>query len=303
MINRDLDHHTAYRRRRYYAHLTDDQLCERYAGLLDNALVFDRDGPPVIVRTATRRSRALVWTQEELRLRCLGQRACALEEHELSRPRPRMLAACRLLAGITPLRRGSQIVKFGRRTHIQAMIEQGRFRISPATTYDDPSLNRAIRDDERRAELFMPNGTTMHVKIDDTYHEVPRLTAPLRYNVRCENFYVFCAATVLDARCFDDFDADAIMIVRDLQTFSSRLIPAFGEAAGVTKYRCGSVLYLDPLHAGYEIKEVEITKHVRYSYQHEWRILWAADDPIPDDAMPLTIDIGTLADCCEAHYL
>ena len=43
---------------------------------------------------------------------------------------------------------GSYLLKFGHKQHITDMIEKGVLRISPAESYDDPSLNPAIADRE-----------------------------------------------------------------------------------------------------------------------------------------------------------
>jgi hypothetical protein len=43
---------------------------------------------------------------------------------------------------------GEYILKYSQAKYLTETIEKGIIRISPASTYDDPSLNYAIRDDE-----------------------------------------------------------------------------------------------------------------------------------------------------------
>jgi hypothetical protein len=183
------------------------------------------------------------------------------------------------------------------------MLAKGRFRISPAVSYSDPSLNTALRDDELVTQVYAPKGTRLSVKIEDAYHELSGIVGPIAFNNRCENFYVFCASGKFDPRLFDDFEADACLLVRDIQQFGLRLIHGFGAAAHMTDVAAGSVHYFDPLHPGEMKHLVEMTKNFHYEYQNEWRIAWTGERPLPKDAAPILVEIGPLANCCEAYYL
>ncbi len=111
------------------------------------------------------------------------------------------------------------------------------------------------------------------------------------------------AAGSFDPRLFDDFEADACLLVRDLNNFGLRLLRAFAALAGMTKCAHGSVHYEDPLHPVGPHHLVEMTKHFRYEYQREWRMVWRAEEPLPKTAAPLFVEIGPLTDGCEAFYL
>ena len=293
-----------YRDRRAYSHLTDDQLCTRYAALLGNAMAFDDSGRAFIARPCVPYwSKRLAWTEEEFRLRAAPTLLFAIQERELERPRPRVIAARRLWSHIEQPPLGSYIVKFGTRTHVDEMLSKGRFRISPASSYSDPSLNRAIRDDELSAQIMFPAGTRLAVQIDGEYKEIPNIIGPLCHSRHCEDFYVFCAAGSFDPRLFDDFEADACLLARDLNRFGLPLVREFAAVAGMTKVVHGSVHYEDPLHPVEENHLVEMTKHFQYEYQREWRIVWKAEEPLSLTAAPILVEIGSLADSCAAYYL
>jgi hypothetical protein len=294
-----------YLNRRDYAHLTEDQLCIRYTSLLENMVQFDDFGSPFLARTELPYwAKRLCWTEEEFGFRSLTERAAELRQGELSRTRPHLIAARNLWSSVVePPEVGSYIVKFGQRQHVQEMLSRGRFRVAPATWYSDSSLNPAIRDDELTSQVFSPRGTRLSAKIEGKYEEISGIVGPLRLNRRSENFYVFCAAGGFDPRLFDDFQADACLVIRDLRQFGLALIRGFAAATGMTEVAQGSVHYLDPLHSGDVVHLVEMTKDFRYEYQKEWRISWRSEQPLPKDAAPVFVEIGQLFDCCEAYFL
>jgi hypothetical protein len=89
----------------------------------------------------------------------------------------------------------------------------------------------------------------------------------------------------------------------DLNSFGLALLREFAAVAGMTKVVHGSVHYEDPLHPVAENHLVEMTKHFRYAYQREWRMVWNSEEPLSLTATPILVEIGSLADSCSAHYL
>src|SRR6266702_3857429 len=125
-----------YRSRKAYSHLTEEQLCVRYAALLENAVDFDDSGAPFIARSSNPYwSKRLCWTEEEFRARSLVERSIELRHIELARPRPHVLAARELWSTVKQPEFGSYILKFSQRAHVEAMLAKGRFRISPSASY------------------------------------------------------------------------------------------------------------------------------------------------------------------------
>jgi hypothetical protein len=304
LIQAEADWRKEYRSRRPYAHLTEEQLCERYGSLLENVVEFDDYGRAFIARSSLPYwTKRLCWTEEEFRSRSLEERTGELQQRELARERPQIVAARRLWSRVKPIEFGSSIVKFGRRLHVQDMFEKGRFRIAPAASYNDPSLNVALRDDELGAQVFFPAGTQLRMELDGEYRDIPGIAGAIRFDRRCDNFYLFSAADRFDPRLFDEFLADACLVVRDVQQFGPALVRGFAAVSGVTRFVSGSVHYLDPLHPDDAGHLVDMTKNFRYEYQHEWRVAWRTAQPLPEGAVPVFVEIGPLGNCCEAFYL
>jgi hypothetical protein len=58
------------------------------------------------------------------------------------------------------------IIKYGRREHMTDLVERGRLRLTPASNYDDPSLNPAIRDAELEFSIHFPPGTRLKIEME-----------------------------------------------------------------------------------------------------------------------------------------
>ncbi len=292
-----------YRNRKAYSHLSDEQLRLRYAALLENTVAFDQSGTAFIDRpTAPYWTKRLVWAEEEFRQRRAWDAVVSLQTRELERPRPLLAAARRLWSTIEQPAHGPYIVKFGKAAHIEQMYSKGCFRISSASSYAE-SQNAAIRDQELASNVVLPPRMKLTMEIDGTQQEIPNLIRPICLTRQCKNFYVFCASSTFRPRLFDDFDADACLLVRDLSRFTIRLWREMATRSRQTDGLMGPVHYEDPLHPIGAGRSVEMTKDFRYEYQSEWRMTWSAEVPLSPDAEPVTIEIGSLRESCEAYYL
>ena len=88
--------------------------------------------------------------------------------------------------------RDGQIYKFGKSKHLEEMMKHGVIRISPASYYSDPPLNKAIKDDElsfvryaRHDALTINNQSGKTIQ---TYGGVKfELTSKTNYFVHCSH--------------------------------------------------------------------------------------------------------------------
>ena len=134
-----------YAKSRYLEFLSTEDLQKRYVDLLDNVLLFTSDGRPHLgglgADTGWTRRIADVWA--EVDLRSLGAAWLkAVEQAVLDRPYPSVKRAIDAWGDrrFTPER---AIIKYGRRAHMIDFLERGSMRLTPASSYGDPSLNPA----------------------------------------------------------------------------------------------------------------------------------------------------------------
>ena len=193
-------------------------------------------------------------------------------------------------------------VKFGRRVHIRSAFERGSLKVTLASSYNDPSLNPAQRDDELQHFSRTPNKQILFgvVGLDEHGQEVDIPCEPLEYleGVRSNDFYVWCCSAAYDARIFSDFkDYDAALIVRDQQAFSERLEGAVKEKLGNISMQAGRVAYYDPYDINPAFLKPIFVKNFQYMYQNEQRFAWEVGVGYNEEN--LFVELGPLSDICE----
>jgi hypothetical protein len=188
---------------------------------------------------------------------------------------PKAKAAARTVRD-RALEPGIRLFKYGRLEHLRAMVERGELRISPASSYNDPSLNHAMQDDELTFVLH-PDFSRLTMTVYDQHSEEPKRTIrPIDGKITkrsTTNFYVYCLAETLAPRLFVDFEADACLIIHNPTVFIDRLCSALQDRLPGWRVGVVPVQYVDPLLAAIDAVSVLTCKHLRFSYQHEKRIV------------------------------
>lgn len=149
--------------------------------------------------------------------------------------------------------------KFGNRDHIRASFERGTFRISPASSYDDPSLNGAQADKELEHLTVTPNERLLFklYGTDPDGNDVELDAKPIelfRY-MNVPDFYVWCCGHGCDLRLLHDFQADALLLVKDVAAFTKRMLKAVEKAKPGSVAIHRPVAYYDP----YTVQRSQLT--------------------------------------------
>jgi hypothetical protein len=197
---------------------------------------------------------------------------------------------------------GTYLVKLGKEKHIRDALEKGAIRINPASIYEDPSLNQAIRDTELELEV---HAHPSDVKMEVYNGSSGALKAPIQpfgnviYTLRSRtNYYVYCMSAVYDYRLFDDFGYDSCLIINNPREFIKRLIAEFKKVLPDWNGFAVPVTYYDPFNTTVDELNVFFCKHFRFAYQKEVRIMWLPPTPMTS-LNPIDLQVGSLKDCCE----
>ena len=295
-----------YERNRYLRNAPDELLDARNEGISTNLWSTDNDGNVTQPRRPEVRNGLLKLAYHVI-----------LEKLERGLPTPSMLDEKVLRdAGVgpyvppkltSPFTGGpSGFAKYGNRDHIRSSFERGTFRIAAASSYLDPSLNPAQADHELEHAVVTPNE---HILMrlygtDDAGKEIEIPYTPLqlfRY-MQVADFYVWCCGFSYDARMFHDFEAEALLMIRDMDAFTARIIAAVKAAKPALASRHGPCVYYDP----YTVKREQLTpmysKNLRYLYQNEYRFIWTAP-PGMTDVSAFFVELGPLTDIAEFYEL
>ena len=196
--------------------------------------------------------------------------------------------------------------KYGKRDHIRASFERGEFRLAAASSYLDPSLNAAQADQELEHAVVTPNEQLlMKLSGQDAFGnevELPHTPHELFRYVQVPNFYVWCCGLSYDARMFHDFQAEAVVVIRDKTAFTARFISAVQAGMPALAPQHGPCAYYDP----YTVRREQLTpmysKNLRYLYQNEYRFIWTVP-PGTTDLPTSFVELGPLTDIAEFYEL
>lgn len=269
-----------YRARRYMQHLTDQELEQRAKDIFLNQLVLTEEnkiGLHPIKQEGEYWGTVCIHLLEEFNIRYVpypaGFKRGFIKDVRVPDPRLDIASnACNVVKR-QKLEPNKYLFKYGKLQWLEETHKKGIIRISPATSYSDPSLNPAIQDDELRF-IIQLNSSEFNLEVFDSKtggskgRMSPKQMQIIQKSV--SNYYVYCLSSILVPRLFLDFDADSCLIIRNPQEFISKLLTAFKMKnpswVGVAK----DVKYLDPLNSTPNQVNVFSCKHFRYSYQKEF---------------------------------
>lgn len=291
-----------YRERPYIKHLSDTELEERFKDIFNLLITLNSDGK--IGARAGKDLDKVMWEKQTHILTEMEDRHGPfpngftngfVKEANIVQPTfplpPKSKTAIDAIGGIL----AGSIYKFSKKKYINEMYQEGKFRIAPASYYNDPSLNAAIRDDELVFSGSIFPGLKSFIKLYPTSPSYGRI----EYSVKARtNYYVTCFASNYTYREFSDFDADACLVIKNPRAFTDRLIRAGTQTLSDHEGFAGSVKYLDPLLCDPTKIDVNFAKHFKYSYQNEYRIIWAPIEP-KVVLEPIYVEIGSIADIAE----
>jgi hypothetical protein len=295
-----------YRTRPYLQHSSEQEVAARLRYVLENITTLLPDGK---VGVLSPEPYGKDWyplfehVQEEYRRRGTTPPGGFLKDAKVANPTfPVADAAISAIRSVSLTAEGTYLVKLGKREHMLDFYKRGRLRIAPASSYADPSLNCAVRDDEQSLSAYGLQSEVLIEVFDQKTGKLKAATNPignLTYTSRSHtDYYVYCMGVSLDHRLFGDFGYNACVIVRDRGTFMDRLSKAVEKRLPGWIGAASAVQYIDPFNCKRDDLDVFFGKHHKYWYQREYR--WAWIPPKPATALEsFFVELGSMRDICQ----
>ena len=192
--------------------------------------------------------------------------------------------------------------RFSKKKYLEALLNDGDLRITPASDYKDDVHSPARQDDELTVQLLRHPS---QVKI--THHN-PRTgedseMVPIS-DIRMQstfgtNYYTLCLSHKFDPRMFDAFDADACLLIDDPQRLSSLL----NEIMPLTRpglcptwpFKVGYMDYDNP----HREPTPTLSKDIKYFFQSEVRLNWLRSAPFElKNIKPFFVNLKGIKDFC-----
>lgn len=175
------------------------------------------------------------------------------------------------------------IFKFGQKKYNLQALQEGKIRFVRSGRYSADDMNKAQKDDENKftfsvmpaflKELDGMSGLTTLDKttaLDSGVH--------IEFSSRHE-YLVWCAAASYDPRLPYAFDADSVLVIKDRQRFEIEVRKALLNFNKDFFVRASQIKYLDPYIDLSTKLDIPFTKHFRFSYQDEYRIVAEGTNP------------------------
>ena len=295
---------THYLADRYLEHSSLEELVQRFKDIRRNMLTFSSAGIP-----SYDLSSSVSWLIEraahvelELELRQATSTAITLASPEVfSSEYPKIKQAIRAWGGRS-LPTSPYFVKYGKLAELKELHDEGQIWIRPASGYSDPSLNLAIRDKELETVVGLPVGTRLERQNDNgEYQEIPIAGRIFATKKSETDFFIYCTAAKYDHRLFDDFNSDACLLVHEPNGFGMMIVEACKQGYSDWLFAEKMVCYYDPLRFN-GIEDISFSKHFRFWYQHEYRIVLKPRDPV-ERLEPIKLSLGKVSDLCELIVL
>jgi len=215
-------------------------------------------------------------------------------------PRSKRVQAALAAVDRETLKRGSFLVKYGKRQFLEDTLNQGVVRISPASTFSDSSLNGAIRDTELEFSIRLYKPTTKDIQpyLAPNEKEFKFDGTAIFTETANEDFYLYCLSASYEPRIFDDFDADSCLLIRNPTEFIDRLMWGVYESVQARGYAFVAVDYVDPMTETGKGIHISCKKDARYAYQDEMRGIWLPKYHSNQLQVQL-VEIGNLSDIAE----
>lgn len=242
-----------YNDERYMIPLDQEELDVRFADFISNVSTLSDEGLISIQKEWME-----PWTHmlEEYALRGIGLPDAQSIKDAIVFPRASNLELANRIRKQFPkgFPESFKLFKYGQKKYLRPMFDTGLIRLSPASKYNDPSLNTSIRDDELNFTKILPSG---------------RITYTSEYD-----YYCFCSSWIHNNRLVADFSADCVIVIKDPHEFFRRMLTAFQGEPGKVVFN--KVNYIDPLLPGDgQLDSIAFVKHFRFSYQFEHRlVIW-----------------------------
>ncbi len=291
-----------YGQNRYLANLSSTNLEIRLEEILSNLLDFSTKGEPFFDQTLKMNGlvERYVHVEEELNYR-------GIDKSLINNPTKYLIKYPNIRNAIKAwgnkkLPTGQYLVKFGKKEHLFQMKDFGSIRINAASFYNDSSLNLAVQDDELSQTVMLPRGTIIKKRNNDgEYEEIKGVKSLSVTNKYKTDFYVYCMGTTYQHRLFDDFEANACLLIYDVPIFLNKFLRPIKKAYPDWQLKSGNIKYYDPFFPKAPF-DIPVNKHFRYWYQSEYRIAFKPKDSV-FNLKHIDIEIGSLKDCAELILL
>ena len=183
-------------------HLKEDDLQHRAKDVFNNLILLNEESKISLPKLSSETEKWMIlWTHvlEEFVIRFgpypAGFTTGFMKHVRIPDPRSPLAPKAASAVKTTSFPQGDYLFKYGKSKYLKQVLNENKIRISPASSYVDPSLNFAIRDEELEFSIY-PLPSELKIKAyDGKTGEYKGDIHPENFVYRTRsktNYYVYC---------------------------------------------------------------------------------------------------------------
>lgn len=200
-----------------------------------------------------------------------------------------------------------KLLKFSRPDYVSEMLNIGRFRISPASSYDNPAYNVAMADVEIERSYrvsFISEYMAGEDSIEVNRTRIPVSQGYLSVAFPLPDYFLFSTCGLPERRMLADFQSEAAPLVHRPKEFVKRMKAALHLAQPTWQLIDRPVKYYNRYRNFPSDQDQEFYKEFRLAHQAEHRVILRPNGLRHYTKLQLFfVEIGDLSDVAEILHL
>ena len=177
-----------------------------------------------------------------------------------------------------------RIYKFGELKYVQESFDRERIRFARSELYASADMNRAQKDDENTFEFSVMPTFLKYLNGLVGFSAFEREILPNGLILKMQNnapYLVCCASSKYRPTIPNAFDYDSVLVIKDRRKFQEAVVKSIKKCRPASRLKFGKVHYMDPYLELNPSADIRFSKHHRFSYQHEYRMVIGSEE-IPE---------------------
>ncbi|GEM_PF-5940547 len=177
-----------------------------------------------------------------------------------------------------------QIYKFGEHKYIQDSFDNERIRFARSELYQSAGMNHAQKDDENTFEFSVMPTFLKDLNGLVGFSAFDRQVLPNGLVLRMQSdipYLVWCSSHKYRPTIPNAFGYDSVLVIKDRRKFQKSVVSSIKKRRSSSRLKFAKIHYMDPYLELNPSADIRFSKHHRFSYQHEYRMVIESDD-IPE---------------------
>jgi len=196
------------------------------------------------------------------------------------------------------------LYKYGKRDHLQELLDLGTIRLSSALSFGEIALSKGAHDPEELsvAQSINPLKHNTKIVLRKNGREIKPLGTIKQKTCLRTDYYIYCLSLCHSEKMYDDFNADACVCIKDPAIFIDKVYKALDQVLPSCAIVAKQITYLDESEYHFSHPDVCFCKKDNFRYQKEFRFVCLPE--IEQKSLQhIFINIGSIKNIANIYYI